>query len=151
MMILIKEYFFWIYEIIFYYYCIYYLRALGLEDWSIVFGNGKYFAGCAIHDRKVIQINKIWIRRGSWGEIVNIFRHEVAHALVGKDHNHDKVWRKVCIALGGSGDIYSKSHLVFRDFNWISKCLCGYKNCVFRRTKIHCPECGRGLSFNVIK
>lgn len=34
----------------------------------------------------------------------NIILHEIAHALVGLHHNHDRVWREKHLALGGNGD-----------------------------------------------
>ena len=40
----------------------------------------------------------------------NTIIHEIAHALVGCKHNHDKVWQKKCIELGGSGERSTKSY-----------------------------------------
>lgn len=35
--------------------------------------------------------------------IKSIVLHEIAHAIVGNNHNHDKVWKDCCINLGGNG------------------------------------------------
>ena len=35
--------------------------------------------------------------------IKSIVLHEIAHAIVGGHHNHDKVWKDCCINLGGNG------------------------------------------------
>jgi hypothetical protein len=29
--------------------------------------------------------------------------HEIAHALVGTQHNHDRVWAECCVRIGGDG------------------------------------------------
>lgn len=38
--------------------------------------------------------------------IKSIVLHEIAHAIVGNRHNHDKVWKDCCINLGGNGKRY---------------------------------------------
>lgn len=58
-------------------------------------------------------------RRGVYHQIINLSKplteirpesevrmtilHEIAHALVGLEHNHDKVWKAKCLEIGGNG------------------------------------------------
>lgn len=35
--------------------------------------------------------------------IKSIVLHEIAHAIVGANHNHDKIWKDCCISIGGDG------------------------------------------------
>lgn len=44
--------------------------------------------------------------------IKSIVLHEIAHAIVGNCHNHDKVWKECCINLGGNGKrLYKESEV----------------------------------------
>ena len=35
--------------------------------------------------------------------MINIIIHEVAHAVVGCEHGHNKKWKDKCIEMGGTG------------------------------------------------
>lgn len=36
-------------------------------------------------------------------KIKNVILHEIAHVLVGSENDHNSVWRKKCIEIGGNG------------------------------------------------
>lgn len=72
-------------------------------------GRVKYKNGLV----EVLEISKRHLENGSEESINETIRHELAHALVfmkdGYTHGHDKEWKQLCIALGGSGDTYYDS------------------------------------------
>lgn len=81
-----------------------YLEYYHLSDWKGLIENKstRRFGLCNIN-KKIIKIS------GQLGSInpvhvvSRVIKHEVAHALAGLGHHHDRFWRNICIALGGDG------------------------------------------------
>lgn len=74
-----------------------------LYSWTIKLDNAKTRAGVCQYNNKTISLSRPMIKIRSIEESLNTVRHEVAHALVGGKHGHDKVWRAKLIELGGDG------------------------------------------------
>jgi predicted SprT family Zn-dependent metalloprotease len=76
----------------------------GLADWSFDFDHATRRAGCCDYRRKQISMAMQFGRRANETEIADTLLHEIAHALVGKKHNHNAVWRAKAQEIGGSGE-----------------------------------------------
>lgn len=76
----------------------------GLADWCFDFDHATRRAGCCDYRRKRISLAQQFARQASEAEIADTLLHEIAHALVGKKHNHDAVWRAKALELGCSGE-----------------------------------------------
>ncbi len=74
-----------------------------LAQWSFQFDNGTKRAGCCHYDRQVISVSYEFAKRAPTAEVRDTLLHEIAHALVGKAHHHDDVWRAKALAIGCSG------------------------------------------------
>ncbi|MGE0822907.1 MAG: SprT-like domain-containing protein [Candidatus Binatia bacterium] len=74
-----------------------------LLDWSFQFDNGRKRAGCCQYGTKVISLSYEFAKHAPDEEITDTVLHEIAHALVGKSHNHDDVWRAMAARIGCSG------------------------------------------------
>ncbi len=74
-----------------------------LAGWSFQFDNGRKRAGCCQYGTKVISLSYAFAKQAAEEELTDTILHEIAHALVGKMHNHDEVWRAKAIELGCSG------------------------------------------------
>lgn len=74
-----------------------------LSGWSFQFDNGRKRAGCCQYATQVISLSYAFAKQVSEEEILDTILHEIAHALVGKAHNHDEVWRAKAQEIGCSG------------------------------------------------
>jgi predicted SprT family Zn-dependent metalloprotease len=75
-----------------------------LDDWSFQFDYGTKRAGCCRYDNHVISLAYDFAKHASDAEIKDAILHEIAHALVGKEHHHDAVWKAKAVEIGCSGD-----------------------------------------------
>ena len=76
----------------------------GLADWCFEFDHATRRAGCCDYRHKRISLALQFARQARDAEITDTLLHEIAHALVGKKHNHDAVWRAKAQQLGSSGE-----------------------------------------------
>jgi predicted SprT family Zn-dependent metalloprotease len=79
------------------------LEQYHLNRWSFQFDNGRKRAGCCRYATQVISLSYAFAKQASQEEITDTILHEIAHALVGKAHNHDEVWRTKAREIGCSG------------------------------------------------
>ncbi len=92
----------------------------GLWNWSAGLDDAKQRAGICDYSRRRISLSRLFVRRAGEEAIIDTILHEIAHALVGPDHNHDAVWRVQARAIGCSGD---RCHdLSFTPPRWILRC-----------------------------
>jgi len=59
--------------------------------------------GLCKHHIKTIELNLGWCLKNSEFEVRKLILHEISHSLVGPGHKHDKIWKEMCIEIGGSG------------------------------------------------
>lgn len=101
--------------------------AHGLGDWGVGYHRKlRSLADCSDTHRR-IRYNKTFLAIATEEQLVGVTLHEVAHALVGARHHHDRVWSEKVIEIGGDRS-FAKSK---------------YDGLVFPyRYKLTCPECG---------
>ena len=72
----------------------------GLREWDIkINGRLSRALGRTFFKSKRIELNKDFITRNFKWQIEGVIKHEMAHALVGPEHSHNRVFREKCIAL----------------------------------------------------
>lgn len=75
----------------------------GLKDWTLKFGRGRKESGNCNYKTQTITFSAplfhVWVQDHCRDTIL----HEIAHALT-RGHNHDRVWKRTYIAMGGQGD-----------------------------------------------
>jgi hypothetical protein len=117
----------------------------GLQSWTFKFDRARTRAGQCVYGPRVISLSTWLLERRSYDESLNTITHEIAHALVGVRHDHDLVWRKQHIALGGDGARCFQFNS-YADAPWIGTCAHGKESGMFRRPKnLHgwrckCPQ-----------
>jgi Zn finger protein HypA/HybF involved in hydrogenase expression len=81
-------------------------------------------------------------------EVKNTLLHEIAHALVGPHHGHDRVWRAKALELGCNGSRCCEASVVIPSTKWEAECP-GCRRVVrrHRRRVASCGQCSGG-SFN---
>jgi predicted SprT family Zn-dependent metalloprotease len=73
----------------------------GLHDWRFAFNHRKQAMGLCVYHRKAIELSIYFVERNNPLEAIrDTILHEIAHALVGPGHGHDKVWKRKCIEIG---------------------------------------------------
>jgi len=109
------------------------LNENGLTDWTVSANRRKRAFDVCRYGLKRIELSSILTPNCTDKSIMDTIYHEVAHALcIG--HNHDRVWKRKCIDLGGNGERCGSSD------NYID----GNKEFLIAATKYTytCPECG---------
>ncbi len=119
----------------------------GLADWSFDFDHATRRAGCCDYRRKRISLALQFSRRASEAEIADTLLHEIAHALVGKKHNHNATWRAKAQELGSSGERCHDSR--FCPPRYIIACRngCWTATAERRRRNVVCRQCQGDISY----
>jgi predicted SprT family Zn-dependent metalloprotease len=112
-----------------------------LLQWSFQFDNGRARAGCCQYGTQGISLSYEFTKQASDEEVHDTILHEIAHAPVGKTHNHDEVWRAKAVAIGCSG---RRCHDVqFSAPRYIMQCErgCWVATADRRQRRIICQRC----------
>lgn len=98
----------------------------GLQAWAFAFDRARVRAGaCHFGDRR-ITLSRALTAAHDEAEVRETVLHEVAHALVGPGHGHDRVWRAQAVAIGASGQrCYSAQEPVVPG-RWQGRCVAGH-------------------------
>jgi predicted SprT family Zn-dependent metalloprotease len=113
----------------------------GLSGWTFAFDQGTRRAGSCQFDRRRITLSRHFARRAPEAEIRDTLLHEIAHALVGRQHHHDAVWQAAARRIGGSG---RRCHDVrFTPPRYIVRCRngCWVATAERRRRNVVCRTC----------
>jgi predicted SprT family Zn-dependent metalloprotease len=122
----------------------------GLDGWRVEFDAAKRRAGiCRFHER-VIGLSAPLTRLHSEAEVRDTVLHEIAHALVGPKHGHDRVWHETALRLGSSGRrcVDADSPRVLGA--WVGVCPAGHVKDRHRRPErvMSCAVCQRTFSLD---
>lgn len=123
----------------------------GLHKWTFRFDDSTRRAGCCNYCDRTISIAFELARNGTDDDIRDTILHEIAHALAGRKHNHDAVWKAKAKEIGCSGE---RTHrLQFTTPRYAvaceNKCWSGHAE---RRTKrLVCRTCGGRLVYSTFR
>lgn len=126
------------------------------EGWRMEWNNAPSTAGMCKYSTKTLVFSRPIARLVDREEFIDTVTHEIAHAMVGPDHGHDKVWRNQHIAIGGTGArVWSDPHIAASLSKW--EITCSTYGCRFKahrnrisqslRVKGLCPFCGARNSY----
>lgn len=74
-----------------------------LLSWTISFNRRKRAFGVCNYSKRNISLSSVLIPFMTESAIKDTIIHEIAHALT-RGHDHDNVWRRKCLELGGNGE-----------------------------------------------
>jgi predicted SprT family Zn-dependent metalloprotease len=98
-------------------------HGLFLESWGFLWDTAKTRCGqCCFHDR-TINLSKNFVELNPEAEVKDTILHEIAHALVGPGHHHDRVWRLKAIEVGARPERCASDKIVQPPGKWIGKCI----------------------------
>jgi predicted SprT family Zn-dependent metalloprotease len=121
-----------------------------LDGWKFTFDHAKRRGGACHYGRKVISLSLGFAAAASQAEVDDTVLHEIAHALVGRRHNHDAVWQAKARAIGCTAQ---RCHSVeFTPHPLMARCVNG---CFAigrhrRRRNMRCRRCGGKVSYEVV-
>ena len=98
-----------------------------LPDWEFRWDRATCRFGCCHQGLKRITLSKTLTELNEWDDVKDTLLHEIAHALAGKGHGHDGVWKAKCIEIGAKPE----------------RCYDETIKCPPRKWRGTCPECGR--------
>lgn len=123
------------------------LRDNGLGDWTVKFDRAKTRAGQCHAGKREISLSAPLLKVRSREESMNTITHEIAHAIVGPRHGHDRVWQRKHRELGGDGKrCFTDTKAIREQAPWIGRCAHGVETGRFRRPKqmhgwrCRCPQ-----------
>ena len=124
------------------------MRAHGLRTWRFKLDGSTRRAGCCNYHDKMISISFDLARSASEEDIRDTILHEIAHALVGKRHNHDAVWRAKALEIGGSGERTHRLELAPPRYHVRCENHCWTHTAQRRNRRLICRKCGGKLVYS---
>lgn len=76
-----------------------------LHSWTLTLGHAKTSLGATYYQTRQIRISRHTLQLGH-NEALDTLLHEAAHAIVGRGHHHDDIWRACARTIGGTGERY---------------------------------------------
>ena len=120
--------------------------------WAFGFDLSPERAGVCRYGDQRIHLSVSYCLCTDLAEIADTVLHEIAHAIVGKIHNHDAVWCAKAREIGCSAErTHDVRHTAPR---WLGECGCGAK---WARQRLHrhirrgarCPDCGCAINWRI--
>ena len=116
------------------------LHEHGLLDWHFKFDKAKRRFGCCNYTHKTISLSGPLTKIREPDMVRNTILHEIAHALVGRGHGHDNVWRSKALEIGCNGNRCSSDARI--KGKWVAVCPSGHEHYRHRRPKRLNASCG---------
>ena len=105
----------------------------GLTGWRLTFDDAKARAGVCRSDRREIGLSRALVRLYSPAQVTETVLHEIAHALAGPGHGHDRVWRATALRIGSSGTRCVADDAPRIEGAWVGRCPAGHRTTAHRR------------------
>ncbi|GIF23732.1 putative SprT family Zn-dependent metalloprotease [Actinoplanes tereljensis] len=123
-----------------------------LTGWRLVFDSAKTRAGVCRYDRKEIGLSGPLISLYDVDRVTDIVLHEIAHALAGPRHGHDRVWKATARRIGCSGERCVPADAPGVDGPWVGVCPAGHRTTAHRRPirVKSCRDCATGFDASAI-
>jgi predicted SprT family Zn-dependent metalloprotease len=71
-----------------------------LFNWKLKFDNAKRRFGQCLYNRKTLSFSQILIKLNTQDKVKNTILHEIAHALIGNNEGHGRVWKNKALSIG---------------------------------------------------
>ena len=122
----------------------------GLTRWRVELDSAKRRAGVCRFDDRVIGLSGPLTALHSEAEVRDTVLHEIAHALVGPTHGHDRVWRATAQRIGCSGSRCVDAESARIAGAWVGVCPSGHVKDRHRRPErvMSCGVCSRTFSID---
>jgi predicted SprT family Zn-dependent metalloprotease len=114
------------------------------RGWKFEFDNAKRRFGCCYYYERKITLSSVLCELNEEKDVRDVILHEIAHALVGAGHGHNRVWQRKAIEIGCNGKrCYDSSKVNTTEAPYIAKCnSCGKEHKRFRKPTKGSYSCG---------
>ncbi len=120
----------------------------GLKKWRFKFDHSTRRAGCCNYCDKTISISFNLACNASDEDIRDTILHEIAHALVGRKHNHDEAWKAKAKEIGCTGERCHRLQFVPPRYSVACENNCWTHTAERRNTHLLCRTCGGKLVYS---
>jgi len=111
-------------------------HGLTYDGWRFEFDTARNRAGVCKFRSKTIGLSKYLLPHMKDDKVEDTLLHEIAHALVGPQHGHDRVWQRQALAIGCNG---ARCYNAESEFNAGSAELLAVQS----KYTLTCPTCGK--------
>lgn len=118
-----------------------------LRRWKFKFDHSVRRAGCCDYRKKQISISINLALTASDEDIRDTLLHEIAHALVGKKHNHDAIWKAKAKEIGCTGERTHKLQLTPPRYRVTCENKCWESTAERKNSRLICKKCGKHLVY----
>jgi len=113
------------------------------DGWVFQFDTARRRLGYCLHSKKIVSVSQYIAPLLSDSELRILILHEIAHALVGKKHGHDAVWRAMALKIGSDGQrLYHGEVRIKPKFKGTCP-VCGHVIKKHKRNVTSCISCGQ--------
>lgn len=126
-------------------------HGLVAQGWRFAFDNPKRRIGQCRYSTRTITVSRYWAVRLPENRIRNTILHEIAHALVGPRHGHDRIWQLKALAIGCDGKRCSDvAEFKTEQYAWVGTCPTCFHQIDQTRAPLRVKACGKccGRRFN---
>jgi len=74
-----------------------------LQNWEVKINTNKRRLGVCKFGKKRLEFSIYHVENSSFEKVNNTLLHEIAHALVGIGHGHNKTWKQKAVEIGCNG------------------------------------------------
>jgi predicted SprT family Zn-dependent metalloprotease len=106
------------------------LHGLTDKGWTVQFDRARRRFGQCRHNERVIRLSTPLVSLNEREKVLNVILHEIAHALVGPQHGHDRTWRSMAAAIGAKPErCYTEADVVTTQAIYVGTCpSCGQQH-----------------------
>ena len=120
------------------------------KGWRFGFDFAEKRVGACCYEHKIITLTLHFCLKATKAEIRETILHEIAHAIVGPKHGHDKKWQETARKIGSSAErcYTGRARAVPR---WKGHCGCGN---TWKRQRLwkgsSCPDCNAEITWTPV-
>jgi predicted SprT family Zn-dependent metalloprotease len=126
-----------------------FIKKHNLLEWDFLVDFAKSRAGVCDYKKKEIRLSHEFILMSTDEEIKDTILHEIAHALVGKEHNHNKVWQKKAREIGSNAKRTIKKKYSNPKYTVTCENNCFHATRERKRHHVKCGKCGGKIIYKV--
>lgn len=120
------------------------MKKHGLEDWTFQLSTARRRYGVCMLRVKTIKLSAPLAILNSEESVRDTILHEIAHALVGRGHGHDRIWQAKALEIGCDGKARYGDEVIVPAKRFVGECPhCHHKYYRDRIRRSSCSKCSK--------